>query len=339
MKKNILDETYIASPLDVRHFILDIPVLKGNYQMNAVRYALKSLYPGNEETTSIDYAVIKDRVIGIAVNSQKIEELKKTGKKIVSPVLLASKTVKNGIVIQWGKGWIEIQKTEMGVPQFIKTYGTSQIDACIHDIRNIMSQNNNSKTDILAFCYDKTEIFLEQKMIQLELPFKDIWTKVTSSDINSSKIYCDHKNVKNNFVKYLIAILFVVLAGLDLLMFKKANAEKKTFETIKTEYLAEKQKIQKKISFTVMDNEISFPETESMSSILSELASLSSSMRILSLNINGDSIKFEAEKANAIQVLEKLTSSVLFKDIILHQAIPQDDGTERFVISGRLNNE
>ena len=72
-KKLAQDKYYYVSPLEIRHYLLDIPVTKSKYQYNAVKFALRSLYPGNEETTSIDYLISKESIIGIAVNSERIK--------------------------------------------------------------------------------------------------------------------------------------------------------------------------------------------------------------------------------------------------------------------------
>ena len=64
--------TYFVSPLEVRHYVLDIPVTKSKYQYNAVKFALKPLYPGNDDTAIIDYVIKNKRIIGIAGNSERI---------------------------------------------------------------------------------------------------------------------------------------------------------------------------------------------------------------------------------------------------------------------------
>ena len=99
-KVNIKSEKYyFISPLDARHYILNIPVTKRKYQYNAVKFALKSFYPGAEETTAIDYFCSKNKVIGIASSMYTIEKLKQSDKKIISPVILATQSQGKNIVV------------------------------------------------------------------------------------------------------------------------------------------------------------------------------------------------------------------------------------------------
>ena len=80
-------------------------------------------------------------------------------------------------------------------------------------------------------------------------------------------------------------------------------------------------------------------EVYSISDILSEIYKTSSSIRIISLSLNDNTLKFEAENATAIKVLDKLSESSLLADVVLHQSLPQENGLERFVISGKIKND
>ena len=99
--KNYKEKTqknYFVSPLEVRHYILDIPVTKPKYQYNAVKFALRPLYPGNENSTVIDYISRKKSIIGIAANSKRIETLKEEYSSILSPSLIVCQIIKNGMI-------------------------------------------------------------------------------------------------------------------------------------------------------------------------------------------------------------------------------------------------
>ena len=76
-----------------------------------------------------------------------------------------------------------------------------------------------------------------------------------------------------------------------------------------------------------------------LSDLFSEIYKSSYSMRILSISLNDNMFKFEAENSTAINVLDNLSESKIFEDIVLHQSIPQENGNERFVISGKLKND
>ena len=126
-KVNIKSEKYyFISPLDARHYILNIPVTKRKYQYNAVKFALKSFYPGTEETTAIDYFCSKNKVIGIASSMYTIEKLKQSDKKIISPVILATQSQGKNIAVSVGNDWVLLQVVNDGDILFLNTFLTEE---------------------------------------------------------------------------------------------------------------------------------------------------------------------------------------------------------------------
>ena len=69
---------------------------------------------------------------------------------------------------------------------------------------------------------------------------------------------------------------------------------------------------------------------------MTELYEISSTMKINNLNISGKTIKFEAEDKSAIKIFDKLTNTVFFENVVLHQSVLQEDGTEKFIISMKV---
>ena len=109
MKKSVIEKEVLVSPLDMRHYVLDIPVVKKELQVNAVKFALRSLYPSNDETTVSDFYYAGKNVIGIASNNDKLQNYKNKGKKLISPTKLINIIENNSIVLYFGDEWIEIQ--------------------------------------------------------------------------------------------------------------------------------------------------------------------------------------------------------------------------------------
>ena len=123
--------------------------------------------------------------------------------------------------------------------------------------------------------------------------------------------------------------------GKDILLYQKSNNLNEQLVSIKQKYQTEKKQSFEK-SALVTEDEFFQNEVFSSYDIFKEIYKTSASIRILSFSMNGDVIKFEAEKASAIKVLDELSKSQLFQELVLHQSLPQDDGSERFVISGKI---
>lgn len=338
MKNNNYEKIEIVSPLEIKHFLLDVPILKSNYQLNAVKYAMKSLYPGNENTTSFDYAYIKDRVIGIAANTAKIESLKKNEKKIISPTLLVLNILKNGIGIFIGDRWVELQVIKNGIPQLITDYNIFQLTACIEDCKRINHENGNEDLSVNVFYCNKPEDDILMEIRENNFKYENISDYFSSSLINKSAIFIKRKN-RSNPVKYGVLVILAVLLFLDYRTFNKAESWKQEVSMIKKEYQAEKSRIEKTEIIEKKETEKEIPEVYDISSVFSEIYNCSPAIRIISMIINNGGFKFEAENAKAIKVLDTLALSDLFYDVELHQSIPQEDGTERFVISGKIRND
>ena len=144
MNKSDLQNMTYVSPLEVRHYILDIPVTKSKYQYNAVKFALRSLYPGNENSTVIDYVTKNKTLIGIAANTERIERLKENNKDIYSPALIICQIVKSGIALYAGNGWMELQIIENGVPQVLQVFSANQIEICLQTYFDLCEKYNIS---------------------------------------------------------------------------------------------------------------------------------------------------------------------------------------------------
>ena len=339
--KNNDDEflnTYFVSPLEVRHYVLDIPVTKSKYQYNAVKFALKPLYPGNDDTAIIDYVIKNKRVIGIAGNSERIHFLKQHYKHLVSPSLVCSQIKKNGITISLGKDWIELQVIQDGFPVYLQDYSETMVNNCITDYSILLEKYKVKENKRIVYLFDsESEIavstFKEKGFIcEYIIDYQNLY------DIRYVEVFVEHKKMKNHIPIYVLSVFFLFLSLLDFNLYKKRVRIIKQLEKLKTDYQTEKQSIMESVSSfekeeKIIDNNIA------LSDLFSEIYKSSYSMRILSFSLNDNMFKFEAENSTAINVLDNLSESKIFEDIVLHQSIPQENGNERFVISGKLKND
>ena len=339
MKQKLTEDTVIISPLEVRHFLLDIPVMKDSYQINAVKFSLKSLYPGNESTTSFDYVCLKNTIIGIAANADRITGLKDIGKRIISPTLLSPKIIKTGIIISAGSNWIELQIVKQGIPNYLRTFSLFQIEECLKDFHRLKEDPENHNLSCFLLCYEEIEQNILDKISENHFEYIDVYSRITKKALNDSRIFKSRKNKKQKLSVLLQLSIFILFCLTDFMVYKKAKSEKISYEKIKNEYQIEKEGLKFVENKTPLEKKEKVIEKASPAAIFSEIYRSSPTIRILSFNLNDNAFVFEAEKTQAIKVLENLTKSQIFTNVILHQAIPQEDGTERFLISGELAND
>lgn len=329
---------YFVSPLEVRHYILDIPVTKPKYQYNAVKFALRPLYPGNENSTVIDYVSRKKNIIGIAANSKRIEKLQEEYNSILSPILVVSQIIKNGIVISAGKDWLELQVIKDGFPVFLQAYSYRMFNKCLEDEECLSAEYNFTDKNKSVFLFDVLAADLPCNFSEKGFDVNYIENYSNSFKIASACLYIERKVKSNKAYLFVLIPLLLLLIILDVSFYNKSKNLKKQVAEVKKNYQLEKQNI----SVSNSENEIlenSVNEVYSITDILNEIYKTSSSIRIISLTLNDNSIKFEAENATAIKVLDKLSESSLLSDVVLHQSLPQENGLERFVISGKIKND
>ena len=331
-------KNYFASPLEIRHYVLDIHVTKPKYQYNAVKFALRPLYPGNENSTVIDYISRKKSIIGIAANSKRIENLKEEYNLILSPSLIVCQIIKNGIAISAGKDWLELEIIKDGFPVFLQAYPYTMIDKCLEDEARLSAEYNFNDTNKSVFLFDVAAADLPCNFSEKGFNVKYIENYNKSYKIASACLYIERKVKSNKAYLFLMIPLLLLLSFLDVSYYKKSQNLKKQASEIKKTY----NELKQNSLITNPQNEnlkVSVKEVYSISDILSEIYKTSSSIRIISLSLNDNTLKFEAENATAIKVLDKLSESSLLADVVLHQSLPQENGLERFVISGKIKND
>ena len=323
----------IVSPFEVQHFVLDIPIMKEKYQYNAVKFSLKSLYPGNEDSTIIDYAKVKKSIIGIASDVANISRLKEEGFQIVSPILIAANLQKDGIVISVSENWILIQTMQNGAINHIHLYASQDLELCLNDLNNLFEHNSIESRNLILYssCSIPFECFIKQfnfKILKRE-------SEIPVSVLKISSIYVERKN-NNRFIPLIAisALLIIILSLIDISLYKRSLEKQNEVVEIKKKYEAEKNKIN--TTTDINEQQIALPQKYSIATIMSVISDVDTSMRILSFYVNNLEIRFEAECSNAVFVLEGLSNSELFENTTLHQSIPTESGLEKAVFSMRV---
>jgi len=332
-KVNKQKKYQIVSPFEVQHFVLDIPIMKEKYQYNAVKFSLKSLYPGNEDSTIIDYAKVKKSIIGIASDVAKISRLKEEVSQIVSPILIAANLQKDGIVISVSENWILIQIMQNGAINHINLYASQDLELCLNDLSNLFEHNAIESRNLIL--YSSGTLQFESFIKQFNFKILKRESEIPVSVLKLSSIYVEHKN-NNKFMPLIIisALLIIILSFIDISLYKRSLEKQNEVVEIKKKYEAEKNKIN--TTTDINEQKKALPQKYSIATIMSVISDIDVSMRILSFSVNNLEIRFEAECSNAVFVLEGLSNSGLFENTTLHQSIPTESGLEKAVFSMRV---
>lgn len=340
MNEKKLDNILIVSPLDVRHYILDIPVVKKEYQSTAVKYGLKSLYPGNEETTETCFYYSQQKVVGVATSSEKLERNNQIQKRLISPTKLINQIESNVIAVYYSNDWIEIQVIKKRQVEKIVTFAMNSIKTFEEALKEIVTSDEFKYLPVKGYKFSNRSIIIEDILKEFDAEYIDIYGRITPSKIASSEIFAKEVTWRKIPVFIILYFLLLIVMGVSLYkeykLYINSNEEityiKKEYETVKKEHeLIVQENVQS------AENEIE--KNISVNYVLSEISKTSPSLRMISFSLNGREFKFEAEKASAVKVIETLSKAEYISDVTMHHSIPQEDGTERFVISGRVNND
>jgi hypothetical protein len=341
MKECIIADSIIVSPLEVRHYLLDLPPLRESFRKDAVVYAMRTLYPGTPESTVFDYRCLHEKTVGMAVSTTRLEKYRSYNKKLISPALAVGQFEKNAVAVCAAESWIELQVIRQGVP--VVLFCTGQSDTAVEDII-ARTLADKAYDDLPVHVYTLPGASLE-RIEQYERcrnadrkPFSSILT----SSVSSKSVVFREAKTGPDFVKILSVSAILLAAGIpgivDFQLYRKAARAADNLQTVKKEY--EQSRASALMQGTTQTPpERSIPEKLPLAAVLHEISGASAGIRLDSFTVNGDSFKFEAENAQALPVLEKLKKSAFFENVTLYQAVPLETGGERFIISGKIKNE
>ncbi len=341
MKECIVSDKIIISPLEARHYLLDLPPLKESFRKEAVVYALRTLYPGTSESTVFDYRCPHGKTVGIAVSSRRLEKYRSYNKLLISPALVVEQTEKNAVVVCAAESWIELQVIRQGAPLVLLCAG--QPDTTGKDVIGpVLADKAYSDLPVHIYTLPGAQVQrldgYERCRGAVRKPFADI---LTPAAVSKSAVFRERKSGPDLIKIFSVAavLLFAgILGTADILLYRKANRAAEELLSVKKEY--ERKKNAAGITGTkpaspAVQVSVKLPLTV----VLQEISGTASGIRLDSFTANGSSFKFEAENAQALAVLEELKKSAYFEDVTLYQAVPLETGGERFIISGKIKNE
>jgi hypothetical protein len=342
MKECIIGDRIIISPLEVRHYLLDLPPLKEAFRKEAVVYALRTLYPGTPESTVFDYCCVREKTVGIAVPSGRLEKYRSYNKPLVSPSLVIGQSEKNAVTVCAAESWIELQVVRQGVLSVLFCAGLS--DMAEDDII-ARTLADKAYADLPVHVYTLPDAPVQRIIHQYErcrnAEIKPFGSMLTPSVVSKSVVF---REVKNSpaAAKILAVSAILLAAGIlgifDFQLYRKAERSAENLQAVKKEY--EKSREAALVYGPAQAApEFNVPVHLPLAVILHEISGAAAGIRLDSFTVNGDSFKFEAENAQALPVLENLKKSEFLENVTLYQAVPLENGGERFIISGKIKDE
>ena len=327
---------YITDLSDVHHYFLDIPIVKESYRMNAVKFALRSLYPGTEETSKFDYFCTGKSVVGLAANADVIDKYQCEDIVLVSPLKLAQAVVKDGVVYFVKENVVDEITVRQGVIESFFEY----THADLNELKGKLINYTNNENKVYAYFIHESSNLLRSVFEEKDCCIKRNIDSIKKSCFQDSMIFCEKKNTdKRKWLFICVFAIFAVAFFYDYRLYKDSELKQSLLRQTVQEY----QELQKGFLNTKNASGKTYVRKiktyRSPDFVLSQLHDCSGKMKLLSFSINGDSFRFEAENESALVVLNNMMGLDCFYDVTMHQSVPQKDGTERFVISGYVKND
>lgn len=327
-----------VNPLEVRHYILDLPPIKNTFKENAVRFSLRSLYPGNEDSTEIDYYTAGTKTVGLALPKEKYIKLTTQKQSLISAAKIISIYGKDGLYVTSNGEWIEIVCKKNSTPVFQKSFLSSQKKAFLHCFTEI--QHSEDYQDLESFfLYIKNDNDYEA-IPELEGYSKQLFfTMFSEKQCRKQELFLPHSKQSKASLPFLsIGIIIILISGLvNYSLFKKACDLETKATLLNQQYESVKaEKSKPEIKTTINEIQANSIQENSPYLYFQEIYKSAPSLKIKSFTLDKHSFRFEAENAKALDVLNYLQETEIFYDVTLHQAIPDDNGKEHFSISGKI---
>lgn len=327
-------ENFIISPFDALHFILDIPIIKDSYQVNAVKFAMKTLYPGNDEKSVFDYFYNKKTVVGIAADSDLILSYKQRQRIIISPAKLAFLFTKNGIVVFLTEDWVALFHIKNSSIVLMKKYISLEYSILFKDIAAL-----NTQDEIIIFNLSGKNIKNTFLQIDDKIRVFDSICSIKKSILKKAQIFTSKSRKKySGLLKLFLIGICLVFSVVNYSLQKKSSLMQEKIKVLKNEYQTKKKDLSN-VRDSERHEETVISNTTSVYSILSELSKSAKDMRVIYFTVDKENFRIDAECSNAVSVFEYLSDNNLFEEIVLHQVLPQKNRTEKFSISGRIKND
>ncbi|MBN2534027.1 MAG: hypothetical protein JXB88_14150 [Spirochaetales bacterium] len=253
----------MMSRLDFSVMVTDIPPVHPSEMGNLLTYKLRSLYPGDPDTTIFDYKVIaknKQKYAVLFITSRDTIDKYKTiagNKPLLLPFPAVNKLAKryendNCIFYFWNKNWVDVSIYEKGVfktSAAIKREKETFLDFL--KMKNILPKEYNEYRNIficfrdeLSFLQDQSrDLFKNTKHVQ----FTPVEDTVSLFSQKSDYLFRKKKQTFLFYKKLRIEMLLLPLVLLICLLFNKYIDNRATYLITLRKTLNERIQIYRKI--------------------------------------------------------------------------------------------
>jgi hypothetical protein len=344
LKDCILPNAVIVSPLEARHYLLDLPPVKESLRLGAVTYALRPLYPGNAETSAIDYRYSRQKTLGVAILRRRLESYRNYGLPVVSAALVIAQFQQRGIAVCLSREWLEIQRIEDGVSMWLQCFAFD-VERISAEINSFLDNPDCSDLPVSVYSLPDADTALIDSIDRLKgtqaIPIERI---LSARIIASCELFPPEGTKARNGAIRAVAAVILALACLSAGDIALASiARKETAKMLEAKSLYETRKAalleSRKASARSGESKTDVQEGIPFYSILSEVHEVDDRLWCNSFEFSGGTFRFEAEGATALTVVAALQRSPFFSGITLQQASPSAFSGEKFVVSGQVRND
>lgn len=293
-------------------YLLELPEVKNKYLPSAIQFLLKQTYPGNIADVIIDYRIAGRKVICTLISKEKYKNLP-PNVQFFSPFYYFSHCSKDGKYICEYQGRSYITEIKNGSIEKI------EIEEPPTDFSKSIEQGSVFRYSYNQICRNETgNKLLNNKSFKASLLFQPV-------ERNSKK-----------FIWITVYILsFLLLIFTNLYAFNSEKKVSQEIDSIKKEYDNLRTSLKgKKIS----EEKHIYPNNVPINEILSVFADINENIKIKNLYLSNKEYRIECENSNALDVLQEIKKSDLFRDSSLKQSYIDSNGKEHFFISGGLND-
>lgn len=363
------DLMLLVSPLDVHVYTLDIPPLKSEHVEGAVRFRLRTLFPGNPEDTEVDWIPgscglrvpahrtpnADGKIIAFAVSCATLADLRARGLQLVAGLTILSRLgpipKTEGITearILAAPEWIESAVFSGGVCVRHFSAPISHARDFARSLKKDLPQEDTRVAFVSACLNDdeRTKLMDTFKAAGLQPTIGDLDQALSEISAPYVSLFPPPRPAPRLLARHatacLVALnLFAAAAFLDRL----AVTREHELEPLKREYEAKRNEIERaealRGQIERIERELGTAGRLSPDpySVIAELNARLKGSWLRSLTIRDGSFQIEAEGGDALAVLATLRASPLFANVSLKQAVPSESRGELFSITGEVRHD
>ena len=341
MKDNA--EYIIPSPKELNTFVLDLPAIKDSQKLNAVKFELMSVFPGNIDEASVDYHSNRNNTLAF-VASQDLKQ--KYGQKtLISPLLLSQLMFENGVILFIYSSCFELIRIENKEVKEIQRYSSKFDFKLMQRIEELQAEKDLLHIEYYSCRVEETSGKEALDDFLLRHGFKNISINgmMSGKKIKEASLYEPKKNGSSPLFFYIPTFIMMIAFAITGSLYSKKAARlsdrlqetKKTYEVLKAEAAA----ISSNTSSIAETVTTIYPEKYSVQQLFTILSRYPSYLKITNLSIADNTFRIEGTCRDSLKLTSYLDNIETLSEIVLHQTVNTDEGVQKFSISGRIQND